>query len=185
MIGIYKITNKINNKIYVGQSIDIIERWKQHGYKAFNSNERAYNSAIHLAFRKYGIENFSLEVLEECKIDELDKKEREWIEKLNSLAPNGYNMLPGGQQYRREAKDILCTRCGKVLRKKTKTGLCEQCYKESLYNNLPSAEELVSILKEYKGNFSAAGRYYNVTDNAVRKWCKHYGLPYHSCDYKI
>ena len=60
MIGIYKITNKINNKIYIGQSIDIKERWKQHFYKAYNKKESGYNSAIHQAFRKYGYENFLL-----------------------------------------------------------------------------------------------------------------------------
>ena len=47
MIGIYKITNNINGKIYIGQSIDIKERWKQHLYKAYNKKEIGYNSAIH------------------------------------------------------------------------------------------------------------------------------------------
>lgn len=93
MVGIYKITNNKNRKIYVGQSIDINDRWKQHKYKAFNSKEKGYNSAIHLAFRKYGIENFSFEVIEKCQQDELDEKEQYWIKKLNSLSPNGYNIL--------------------------------------------------------------------------------------------
>ena len=185
MIGIYKITNKVNNKIYVGQSIDIIERWKQHGYKAFNSNEKAYSSAIHMAFRKYGIENFELEILEECEIKNLDEREQYWIKELNSMSPNGYNILPGGQQVRRSTDDLLCSRCKKVLKKKTKTGLCQDCYRNSLYDNLPTADELTAILNELKGNFSAVGRRYGVTDNAVRKWCRHHGLPVHSSDYKI
>ena len=90
MIGIYKIINNINGKIYVGQSIDIKERWKQHLYKAYNEKELGYNSAIHQAFRKYGYENFSFEIIEECEIEELDNKECYWIRELNTLTPNGY-----------------------------------------------------------------------------------------------
>lgn len=48
----------------------------------------------------------------------------------------------------------------------------------------PSLGELQEILKIYNGNFQAIGRYYGVTDNAVRKWCKTYGLPHKSSDYK-
>ena len=75
MVGIYKITNKANGKIYVGQSIDIEERWKQHRWKAFNCNEVGYHSAIHAAMRKYGLDNFAYEVLEQCAAEELDEKE--------------------------------------------------------------------------------------------------------------
>lgn len=181
MIGIYKITNLINGKIYVGQSIDIIERWKQHGYKAFNSNERAYNSAIHLAFRKYGIENFQLEILEECPANELDEKEKYWIEKLNTLTPKGYNILQGGQQFR---KTKFCSNCGVPLSSGNKSGLCQNCYKNEIRKHLPSKEELLNTLLELKGNFTKVGLYYGVSDNAIRKWCKSYGMSFHSKDYK-
>ena len=181
MIGIYKITNIINGKIYVGQSIDIIERWKQHNYKAFNSNEIAYNSAIHCAFRKYGIENFVLEVLEECSAEDLDQREIYWIEQLNSLTPNGYNILKGGQQFR---KTTFCSKCGAPISRKNKTSLCLSCYKQEIRKNIPEKDFLLEKLKEFKGNFSKAGRFFEVSDNAVRKWCKSYGLPTHSKDYK-
>ena len=59
MIGIYLIRNKINNKVYIGQSIDIEGRWKDH-------KVRKDESAIHLAIQKYGVENFEFEVLQEC-----------------------------------------------------------------------------------------------------------------------
>ena len=180
MVGIYKITNLVNKKIYVGQSINIIERWKQHQYKAFNSKEVAYNSAIHAAFRKYGVENFSFEVLEECKIEELDKKEREWIEKLNSLAPNGYNILIGGQQFRCTS---FCEMCNAPLKKGAKK-YCLTCYNKKRRENIPPEEELWNKINEFKGNFTKTAKYYSVTDNAVRKWCKIYNMPYHSKDYK-
>ena len=87
--GIYKIENLINHKSYIGQSIDIEKRWYDHKH----SND---NFAIHAAMRKYGIENFSFEIIEECSKEDLDEKECFWIQKFNSLTPNGYNMIEGG-----------------------------------------------------------------------------------------
>ena len=181
MTGIYKIVNKINNKIYVGQSIDIIERWKQHNYKAFNQNEIAYNSALHAAFRKYGIENFELIVLEECSVEALDDRERYWIQELNSLVPNGYNILIGGQKYRATK---TCSICGAPISSKSKTGLCEKHYKEEVRKHIPSKEELLETIYFYNGVFTKVGTHYGVSDNAIRKWCKSYGMSSHSKDYK-
>ena len=91
MIGIYKITNTINGKIYIGQSINIKQRWKQH-----RANASVRTEAIYLAFQKYGIENFTFEIIEECKEEELDEKEQYYIGFYDSYN-NGYNMTKGGQ----------------------------------------------------------------------------------------
>lgn len=92
MIGIYKITNLVNNKSYIGQSIDIDRRFKSHkNYPLENSNYPLYR-----AFRKYGIDNFSFEVLEECSIKELDEKEIYYIKHYDTYN-NGYNQTTGGQ----------------------------------------------------------------------------------------
>ena len=95
MIGIYKIVNKINNKVYIGQSINIDKRIKEHFWKSQCEKDVSYNSALHNAIRKYGKENFEWEVIEECKIEEIDEKERYYIQFYNSLTPNGYNILEG------------------------------------------------------------------------------------------
>ena len=63
--------------------------------------------------RKYGLENFTLSVIEECQEEDLDKKERYWINQLNSLVPNGYNILEGGQSNRSYA--TFCKKCGKQM----------------------------------------------------------------------
>jgi group I intron endonuclease len=60
MTGIYKITNKINGKVYIGQSINIERRWKEH------ISDKRKNSLIHLAIEKYGEKNFNFEIIEEC-----------------------------------------------------------------------------------------------------------------------
>lgn len=97
--GIYKITNLINNKVYIGQSIDIEKRLKKHKYSYDNFH-------IHRAIQKYGKDNFSYEIIEECSQDALDEKEKYWITYYNSLEPNGYNMVPGGSNGTGLAKGI-------------------------------------------------------------------------------
>ena len=87
--GIYKIENLINHKVYIGQSIEIEKRWSAH-------KTSKDDLVIHQALRKYGIENFSFEIIEECSKEELDKKECFWITAFNSLIPTGYNMVEGG-----------------------------------------------------------------------------------------
>lgn len=92
MIGIYKITNKINGKSYIGQSIDINKRWKEHKNTSSSSN----NNDLYKDFEKYGINNFTFEVLEECTRQNLDIKEIYWISQFNTYY-NGYNKTLGGQ----------------------------------------------------------------------------------------
>lgn len=95
MIGIYKITNLINGKIYIGQSVDIKKRWRQHKRNS-QIKGREYDKYLYRAFRKYGLENFSFEVIEECNEDLLDEKEQYYISYYDSYN-NGYNMTQGGQ----------------------------------------------------------------------------------------
>lgn len=99
---IYKITNLINQKPYVGKTVNTIAtRWAKHKDEAFNQNS---SWLIHRAMRKYGIENFIIEELEQCPDEFLSEREQYWIKIINSYFKNGYgyNMTLGGdgiQQY--------------------------------------------------------------------------------------
>ena len=97
LCGIYKITNKINGKVYIGQAINIHYRFTRHKNDAFDLNNRQYHSALYQAIRKYGIENFIFEVIEECAPDKLDEKEIHYIAQYESFGPKGYNLTPGGR----------------------------------------------------------------------------------------
>lgn len=93
---IYKITNKINHKPYVGKTVDSINsRWRDHIYDAFTKHSLCL---IHNAMRKYGLENFTIEELEQCPADALSEREQYWIKTLNSYFKTGYgyNMTYGG-----------------------------------------------------------------------------------------
>ena len=95
MTGIYKITNLFNGKSYIGQAVDIKRRWTEHKSHSFLPDHISYNYAIHRAIRKYGIESFSFEVLEECSESTLNEREIFWIVKFNTQQ-EGYNMTSGG-----------------------------------------------------------------------------------------
>ena len=98
MVGIYKITNLVNNKIYIGQSINIKRRFEEHHYKPFYQKGDEYNIPLYRAIRKYGVDNFNFEVIEECLPEELNDKEQYWIQYYNSYIQNncGYNLTYGG-----------------------------------------------------------------------------------------
>ena len=91
---IYKITNQINGKLYIGKTLESIEhRWKQH--ISDSKKENIKNRPLYSAFNKYGIENFTIEPIEECEVKDIDERERYWIEYFNSFE-NGYNATLGG-----------------------------------------------------------------------------------------
>lgn len=94
--GIYKIENLINGKIYIGQSVDINYRFKNHKSESFNPKSNAYETAIHRAIRKHGIDKFSFEIIEECNQNELKEREIYWIKYYDSYG-KGYNMTHGGE----------------------------------------------------------------------------------------
>ena len=89
---VYKVTNRINGKVYIGQTVQTLEqRWKQHCCKSSGCK------ALHLAIEKYGSENFTVEQIDvACDREELNQKEQYWIQHYNSLSPNGYNLTAGG-----------------------------------------------------------------------------------------
>lgn len=93
--GIYKITNNVNGKFYIGKSVNVNHRIKNHISASFNENDSSYNQIIHQAIRKYGPENFTYEVLEYCNEEELNNKEKEYILRYNAIT-DGYNVSEGG-----------------------------------------------------------------------------------------
>ena len=85
-IGIYKITSP-SNKIYIGQSVNILNRWKYHKKLYTNDTPKLF-----LSLKKYGIDNHKFEIIETCLINELNIKERFWQEFFNSVE-NGLNCV--------------------------------------------------------------------------------------------
>ena len=101
MYYIYKYTNKINGKVYIGQTNNLQKRFNGHKSEAFNPKSKGYNLPFHCAIRKYGIKNFIYEVLEEIEDGEsqdfINDREIFFIDFYHSLTTeNGYNLTVGG-----------------------------------------------------------------------------------------
>lgn len=133
--GIYKITNNINGKVYIGQSIRIEERWADH----LTAND---DWQIHQAIKKYGANNFTFEVIEECPQEDLDDREMYWISYYNSFK-KGYNMTLGGEggfHYSYDEIRKLWSEGYGTLKIKEMTGaslntICRALQGEPLFNN--------------------------------------------------
>lgn len=229
-IGIYKIQNLINHNIYIGQSKRITKRWQQHKKTAFNQTDHCYDLPLYRAIRKYGIDNFSFEIIENCSCEELNDKQVYWIKYYDSFF-NGYNNTLGGdsgvgrkhskekvigiitdletttktqkeialkwetseetvqgintgrywkydRQYPirkvKEAKKYYCIDCGIEISKGSIR--CEKCYRiQARKTQRPKREQLKQLIRIK--SFTQIGKDFNVSDNAIRKWCDAYNLP--------
>lgn len=94
---VYKATNKINGKSYVGITrVSVDWRWNAHICSAFTESYKDHDCVFHKAIRKYGIDSFYVETVEESNDEDLPNLERKYIELFDTFLPNGYNMTRGG-----------------------------------------------------------------------------------------
>ena len=228
MTGIYKITNQLTGKSYVGQSVDIIGRQRRN-----RSHAQFEIKPLYCFIRKYGIENFKFEVIEECTVEKLNEKEIYWIAYFDTYN-NGYNQTTGGQgspnnivkltneeiteiidklqnsnitqrelayQYNvgedtiseinngktrvqsnisypirnyKNHKQYYCSKCGKEISRNG--GMCKKC--NGIVHRLmtrPDRETLKLLIRTK--SFIEIGKMFNVSDNAIRRWCDAEKLP--------
>lgn len=134
---IYCFTNNINDKKYIGQTINPLQRYNAHKSNYTNKNNKEYNSLIHQAFRKYGFENFTYEILANNidDIEILNQLEIYYIKHLNTQVPNGYNIEAGGKN---------------CIKPKT----LEHKKKEIWGQAKLTEEEIIDLRKAYKRNES-------------------------------
>lgn len=137
--GIYKITNNINKRCYIGQSINIYKRWNQHKYNSSKS------SIIHLAIKKYGVENFSFEIIEQCSQKQLNEREVYWINYYNSYN-EGYNLTRGGDGNYQYDYDIFL----------------------KLWNEKYNEKEIAQILQCSTDTVMTALHYFKISEQEIR-----------------
>lgn len=96
-MDIYLITNLVNGKKYVGQSVNPQKRWYEHTRL---SKLESPSQHIHRAMKSHGIENFKFELIDECSTrDILNELEVKWISHYDTFKGHGYNMTEGGDSY--------------------------------------------------------------------------------------
>lgn len=129
---IYKATNKINGKSYIGKTINFKRRKYEHKHNS--------NSYFYKAMKKYGLRNFKWEIIDCALFEEiLYKMEKYYIKKLKTKFPNGYNLTDGGETYlinRKKGKYKRCLNCNKKFyvrpsqKRKWKKKYCSlKCYR--------------------------------------------------------
>ena len=101
--GIYGIRHKATGRWYVGQAYDIRKRFKDHRAMASTQTRKHF----YLSLRKYGHIAFAWRILERCEKTELNRREKFWIQKLNSVEPNGYNLTTGGDRSYKLTPSVL------------------------------------------------------------------------------
>jgi len=151
MLGIYKITNKTNNHCYVGQSVNIEKRWKQHIRTFENTRSSIYNYPLYRAIRKHGIENFTFEVLEQVdNKKQLTAKEQHWFDILkpvyNQSIPSDASNTTSKPIYQIDKKTL------KIVKRYDSASDAEREVKNS---NIHAAAKL-----DYDTQKSAAGYYW-------------------------
>ena len=147
--GIYKIVNKVDNKVYIGQSIDLKKRQKSH----FNNLIKGTHQNIYLqnAFNKYGIDNFYFEIIEKCDKDELNNKEIYYINYYDSLSRNkGYNIQDGGNS----SSPSLETKI-KLMKSKSKIDICNVVFIKEMLASGVDRKIIRSRCNISKGNLDA------------------------------
>lgn len=165
--GIYMITNLENEKSYIGSSKNLYRRILNHFIKCTKKLEITY------AIEKYGPDNFIIEILEYTNKD-LHIRESYYID-LHNTIQNGYNKV-------KPIKSIDILSC-KICKKETTSKYCSPKCKSKAKRkvNRPTKNKLINLLKN--NTFIDVGKQYGVSDNAIRKWCKDYGISPYKKDY--
>lgn len=154
---IYKVTSP-SNKIYVGQTRkdDPRKRWKQHCTPSSTGC-----TALKRAIDKYGAENMTFEVVEECSDEFLNDRERHWIRELGTLSPHGYNLTTGGDVFEisEETKaKMSTTKLQKLIDTRGYVGTIQECAGGRIHAVAPdksylgvyaTREEAEEALREY------------------------------------
>ena len=136
---IYVYTNKINGHQYVGQTNNLQKRYNGHKSDSQNPNSHSYNLPLHAAMRKYGIENFTFEVIEEVATEEeANQRERYWIEKKKThISEGGYNITFGGDGCQKGPVDFeTLLNSSKVFSKNEILDIQQRLIKGEKYNDI-------------------------------------------------
>jgi group I intron endonuclease len=188
---VYQIVNKINNKVYIGITTrSLKERFNQHKYSRYSMDTK-----FSRALKKYGIENFEIQLLEDeiTSLEELYEKEKYYISNFNSFI-NGYNSTIGGEGCKTvavSAEEIINSYS--ILKSSTKVAqslsIGENTVLRVLHNNNitlfgsgyegTKRVDINEIIKEYNKlkNFSKVAKVLNLSSNTVSKVLKEANIP--------
>ena len=160
MFVVYKITNLIENKCYIGSSVRVEKRWQQHINASNNPNSPHYDYPLYKAFRQFGLENFIFEIIADDfeTAWEMEEYEQQMIDFYNSIKPNGYN-----QTRATHSNNLMSENHQKHILK-----ISQKCAKVDIYNNI------IEIYKSYHDAAKRNGYDGDSRATSIREVCKGY-----------
>lgn len=164
MIGIYCFKNKINNKYYVGQSINLEKRYNEHKNNHLNPNYCNYDSKFYRALRKYGFDNFEYSVLATCQQEDLNELEVFYINKYDSKI-NGYNSTFGGEDNPSNNKEVCEKRKLKI--QSSPEILAKLSHKGEDNGNAKLNENDIYFIREEYKKGSSFNKVYTIFQNKI------------------
>lgn len=170
-IGIYKITNLTNNKVYIGQTTNFHQRKIDH-FKKTAINQRPV--VLHKDMQKLGIDKFSMTLLEECSVSDLDSKEKLWTD-IYSNDHEMYNIVSGNPSYSRHNSKIQSRKFTKMNKKnwsnpeyrKMKSQESSKIQKKRLEDPKYLAEKSAQ-LKKYTDSIKKRVAQYDMNGNLIK-----------------
>ena len=163
MFTVYKITNLVNNKCYIGSTIRGEKRWREHINSSQNPNDKKYNYPLYQAFRKYGIENFSFEIIKDDfdSAQEMQFFEKEMIILFNAHTDAGYNQTLETSNFGLASENLkkhlekIKQKCAKVDSQENIIEIYESYHDAARKNGLDGDARATSIRDVCKGRDSS------------------------------
>lgn len=170
---IYCYTNQVNNKKYIGQTMNPTQRHSAHKSCAYNDKSPEWDSVFHRAIRKYGWENFQYEILYETEdVELLNELEKFYISYFKTQIPNGYNVLEGGLNAHYTMKESTKTKLSLIKGELTEE---EVIALRQAYSNKESPKKFYDEYYSNRLTYSAflniwsGRRYKNIRSDLIEK----------------
>lgn len=171
---IYRILNKINGKSYIGSTICLEKRFRQHVDASKQEKHSSYNYPLQCAIRKYGVNNFDFLKIEETSFEEAADRERYWIEYYNTLTNTGwgYNQtietacaLRDPEIHKRQLKNS-CKKCALVDKENNIIELYESLNDAARKNNGDNSASNIKKVCEGIYNTTFGGKIFRYVDDS-------------------
>lgn len=177
---IYKISNDVNNKVYIGKTCKTVEsRFKEHLRDYQKRDEE--NRPLYRAMKKYGVEHFSVEEIDNCLDNQLVAREQYWIGYFDSYN-NGYNATLGGDGKILYDHDLILQKLQQNISPQSISQELECCidiiYDIAKSHNINIKQMAINTLKKSINQFDKNGIYIQTFDGVAdaAKWCFEQGL---------
>jgi group I intron endonuclease len=156
---IYKITNKVNGKVYIGQTIQSFKR-RIKSHKSHLQSQKHHNELLQKAYNKYGWSAFEAEIIETCDVDKIDARERFWISEYKATDHSlGYNFESGGNVLKKHNPSTIKKF---ILSSRGENNKIKACHIEAIKRRIIAGDSLTDVANDFGVSKSCIYRIKNL-----------------------